>query len=1050
MSECSKNTIAMNFFNLVKKGSKSGQSSRAPRNHRRSKGQPEIKLSSSFESTDVESSDERETWVEAKLIKAKERRDEVDRIREDAVNLKAEQALRRAEQSLQDKKDKLQKRLNRIDAVKERRMVIEEERCIFIESRLHNAMKRADQVVKRRQIRARRDERMNRVKNRRALNEFEKRSALLSNIDKRLDRAAKNLQLMIYDRQTKARGEVEQAKLKARKVKAVKIIQREVRFRFGFSQVSDRRVNLSQNVAVRRLQEWKQLRQQVVANRLSNLEDLPDMSGRPLAYILSSMGCQSASSNSKKSSFVQVSSALGHPLVLEAARRVLKCFDPVLSNETVCERTFLSAFLIAYHPSEVLGNEFSSDKCSSQLVKMSHRLISFLSQVSNSAATGQTVKDITCTLLSYSTLFDVWKNKDLQDLIDNMMLSAEQSWIIFITSKEAIAYCEEKSSQDSSANGTLYQFQLRYESSYKGAGAHIKRIRASLNKLLGSKEGLSVMKKARQTALRKIRDDKLVPAIKTEADLLMNPESLSSEEANDGTSDAPMDDEVPEDLSSNIELVHKILLTDQEDDEEILSKTPGSMQILHDIADFMDQWHQTKAVKSGETQCDINSIQEVIAQTMEKAFFNKIEEDLMVGNMNGIKQLLSDLYQKMKNLVPNRSDLHSHFKQDEIVSCRSTADVIRLLIKAADALGNALESEHRSHSTLQWKQDAMTHMKRKKSIPYKFKTLEAFAVASVAFLLTKAEMCHLDLVKFQMIQVSPMIRRNGKQYELANFQKMHGTLDSMTSIKQLTGTWEWMNRCIKDDMTPTDLKSTLKTDGFVDELIFLNERFAIPEVLALDLGSIKAIRACAKGAVISSALFLHSANICGISSSQLRCESLSSKANHFREKTISLLLNGGSIGSEKLKTEISEAICSFARAITAGDSNGSLQPGQISSLLNCTTSVLDGHDAVLNLLESRMKKLFKSIIMIDIDKKHVPDAMQTGIASKTKLHSNPKKQKFMKQAIKEASKLGFSLVSSEIAETAYDAHKIISHCTNVYTENVFVPMMNEMSLRSSP
>lgn len=530
----------------------------------------------------------------------------------------------------------------------------------------------------------------------------------------------------------------------------------------------------------------------------------------------------------------------------------------------------------------------------------------------------------------------------------------------------------------------------------------------------------------------------------------MDPSS-EEEKTVDDTNTTPIVIEVPEHVSSNIELVHKIMLTDPEDDEEILCQTDGSLHILHDISDFMDQWHDTNSMKSGEMQVDVHSIQEVIAQTMEKAFFTKIEEELVQGDMNGIQQLLSDLYQKMKNLVPNRSDLHSYFQQDDITSCASIDNVMNVLIKAADALGNALESEHRSVSTLQWKQDAMIYMNNKTSIPYKFSTAEAFAVASSAFLLKKADLCHMDMVKFQMIQVSPMIRSNGKQYELDHFQKRHGSFDSMTSMKQLAGTWEWMERCIQDTTTPSTLATCLKTDGFVDDLLFPKARFAIPEVLALDLASIKSITAAVKGAVISSALFLHAGNICGIRSSQLRCEALSSDANHYREKIVSLILNGGGIGSERLKKDLSEAVCSFAQAIVAGgssDSSTTLQESQITALSNCTASVLDGQDAVLTLLETRMKKLFKSIIVMDIHTQqvNVPDAMQTGLAVKSKVPNNPKKQRFMKQAIDEASKLGFSLLSMEIAETAYGAHKIISHCIHVYMEKVFVPTLNEMSM----
>lgn len=1043
----------MTFFNLVtKRRSKNTNknSFSSPSSNRRSKQlseeQTEIKRSSSSESTDVECSEE--TWVDAKLIKAKERRDEVTKSREDAVNLKLNIASARAEQNLRDKKIKVQERLNRVDAVKERRMFIEEKRCTSIESRLQNAMKRADQVKKRRQIQARRDERMERVHSRRTLNEYEKRSALLSDLDKRLDRATKNLKLRLYDRQNKARGEVEQAKLKAKKVKAVKIIQRVVRQKFGFSHQVDDEANISQNDAARRIQSWKKWRTHVVARRLQNLEGLPNSSIDALNFILSTMGY--GQDSKKTTSFQKKSSALGNPLVLEAGRQVLKCLSPILGEGTICDRTFLSAFLVNSHPGEVLGRQYESDKCSSHLFKASQKLLSILQETISTQAVEITHNDPKCekmeevisNLVSYSALFDLWKSKDLQELVDGMMQSAEQCWIIFITSKEAI-----KVTQETSSSGALYQFQLRYESSFKGAGTHIKRIRASFNKLLGSKEGLNLMKKARQAALRKIEEDKLIDAVRSEANLLINPEP-SEDKSDEDIMDTSMDEEAaPEEFTSDAEMVHRILLSDQ--DEDILLRNDTSMDTLQDVGAFMEQWHEKKVVKRGETNHDIRSIEDVVAQTMQLAVFNKIEEDLMSNDMNGVKQLVLNLFQQMKKLVPNRSDLHSHFTEADVNFCQSSIDVLQLLIRAADALVQSLESQQRSHSTLQWKQSAMALMKNMESLPYDFKTLESFVVSSTAFLIKKAELCHLDIISFQMMQASPVIRMNGRVYELRNFQKMYGDFDSMSSTKQLNATWLWMQKCIKEDTTPANLTSVIKKNGYIDELLFSNDRFVMPEVLALDSATITAIRSFAKTAVISSALFLHAANISGISSSHLSCDSLSSAANYFRTKIISLVLKGGINSDDKTKDELVEATCSFAKAISGNESTDIvLGTDQIRSLTNCIVAVLGGNDPVLKLLDIRMKKFFQYICTIQ-KKNQVPDSMRSGTSMQTnanKANNNAKRFWFTRQASQEANKFGFTLVSSEIAEKAYDAQKIICHCIDVYKENVFEPMFSEIKL----
>jgi len=335
------------------------------------------------------------------------------------------------------------------------------------------------------------------------------------------------------------------------------------------------------------------------------------------------------------------------------------------------------------------------------------------------------------------------------------------------------------------------------------------------------------------------------------------------------------------------------------------------------------------------------------------------------------------------------------------------------------------------------------------SLPYDFKTLESFVVSSTAFLIKKAELCHLDIISFQMMQASPVIRMNGRVYELRNFQKMYGDFDSMSSTKQLNATWLWMQKCIKEDTTPANLTSVIKKNGYIDELLFSNDRFVMPEVLALDSATITAIRSFAKTAVISSALFLHAANISGISSSHLSCDSLSSAANYFRTKIISLVLKGGINSDDKTKDELVEATCSFAKAISGNESTDIvLGTDQIRSLTNCIVAVLGGNDPVLKLLDIRMKKFFQYICTIQ-KKNQVPDSMRSGTSMQTnanKANNNAKRFWFTRQASQEANKFGFTLVSSEIAEKAYDAQKIICHCIDVYKENVFEPMFSEIKL----
>jgi len=125
-----------------------------------------------------------------------------------------------------------------------------------------------------------------------------------------------------------------------------------------------------------------------------------------------------------------------------------------------------------------------------------------------------------------------------------------------------------------------------------------------------------------------------------------------------------------------------------------------------------------------------------------------------------------------------------------------------------------------------------------------------------------------------------------------------------------------------------------------------------------------------------------------------------------------------------------------------------IEPEKKASLRRLVEKVCDGNDAVLKLLDSRMRQLFKFACALDFSVENIPIAMRTGISNASKTGMNDEecsiKVHIMTQCESEAKKLGFGMFSNDLVKAAYDASKAINHSLYLYRETVFMPIMEEM------
>ena len=171
---------------------------------------------------------------------------------------------------------------------------------------------------------------------------------------------------------------------------------------------------------------------------------------------------------------------------------------------------------------------------------------------------------------------------------------------------------------------------------------------------------------------------------------------------------------------------------------------------------------------------------------------------------------MRELHTKMRSLLPSREDLHSHLNDEDVSFSSSTSDVLRNLIRSGYLLSNYLESAARAPTTLELVEclEAFnSHPIRDDNgnvmIPYEIESEELFAVASVAYILHKVELCQVDIANYKLSQAAPLLHLVGNEYERKHIMKTNGNYSSSTTIEELQhmvpSTKNWikkMQRCV--------------------------------------------------------------------------------------------------------------------------------------------------------------------------------------------------------------------------------------------------------------
>ena len=211
-------------------------------------------------------------------------------------------------------------------------------------------------------------------------------------------------------------------------------------------------------------------------------------------------------------------------------------------------------------------------------------------------------------------------------------------------------------------------------------------------------------------------------------------------------------------------LIHRVLLTEPSDYSNLtmsgqprLDRTPAfDANFLYDNG-FADTTTPTLGEGVDGNEPNVSS---QISRTMKKAFHDALvasllqaatraegareegpEQDSPPPNTSDLSAIIIDLHEKMRQMIPNRTDLHGTLSDEEVKSIQlGGRDVLSAylphLIRSAEALIQ-LESEDRSVTTRQWLEmasSAVAAVSSPPALPLDIPSPEIFVVSSLSYL----------------------------------------------------------------------------------------------------------------------------------------------------------------------------------------------------------------------------------------------------------------------------------------------------------------------------
>lgn len=430
-------------------------------------------------------------------------------------------------------------------------------------------------------------------------------------------------------------------------------------------------------------------------------------------------------------------------------------------------------------------------------------------------------------------------------------------------------------------------------------------------------------------------------------------------------------------------LIRQVLLTDPSKFDSLhVSNAPRNTPSFEDFS--RDEIESTASMEA----------------TMKRAFRDHVASQTTT-NMKPLADLVLQLHQQLRALVPNRHDLHTAVNDEAVTAAEDVETLLPLLMHASEGL-ESLESEARAETSAAWRRQAQEETT----------TTAEFVVTSTMYLLYKTELCQADKQDFYLQHIwAPRIHVEGPKYLRSLFE----TQFSSDGRYPLTTTWinDLVSQC-EGNLESESARRALIRKGWVQTILFRKEQAtSIPEILAQEVDSIRLIRHVCARAVAGCALALHAA----ASNTALLTQRIEPTSPAGLRKADLIQAMSSNNRSASYEDDVSNAVVALAKAWSSSSVSDE------SSLRNRAVAVLRGEDPVIRLLDHRMQEVFADVVASDVSGT-TPVVMRSGVQERS-TNNESQEAALVSRSEDVFCGKGLSFYAPELATLSVHARKVI-------------------------
>lgn len=506
-------------------------------------------------------------------------------------------------------------------------------------------------------------------------------------------------------------------------------------------------------------------------------------------------------------------------------------------------------------------------------------------------------------------------------------------------------------------------------------------------------------------------------------------------------------------------LVHRVLLTDPVDFPSLTMSGRPRMTTTQTYTDFSDTLQESRTSTINSSGIHLVDMQTLVRGAARDVLYQRVQTN---QSLEPAKEVLLELHNKVRQLIPSRKDLHSLLKDEDVRQAENLFQLQSATLVIAQAILQ-LESPARSASTQEFIRS------QSKSIPSSSNDeLNPESISSLItplfFLLWKVELCAADMQDFYLANVwAPQIHQNGKILEHEHFQSQYGKFADSTTAPN---TRQWIQFLLDereqqkggDTITSSRQSRVWRQDllakGWIEDIMFRSPELpvlALPEILALDAENLADIRQVTRLAMAGSALALHACTSAGQSTDALNRQ-VQDRSLEVQRVTLVQAMNQ----QQQRSPADYERVVGDAVVALALQWNSDMDDATVSSLRNRVTVTLRGEDPVLTLLNGRMKECFAELVVklrepAATSANVVPAALKSGrpmavdgVAVPVERPSDP----FLIDAKQLFYSRGLAFYASDLAQAAKQAAQVIALAFDLYGEVLLDRIILEADIHS--